>query len=128
MQSYRTLYRNGNDHCVAQEIDTHCMTVEGRFVGCSRGGGTWRLEEVEGDEVDGSEVRPRTQEGILVIRRNLEVVEESSRATGADRVGKAVCKVGLLTDFVRSDIVDIRSKVTDVCQKQRMEALAWKGL
>lgn len=38
------------------------------------------VEDVEG--VEASDARPRTQEGILVIRRNLEVPEDSSRPAG----------------------------------------------
>ena len=46
------------NHGITQEIDTHCMTAEGRFVNCSSHGGLqMRLGEGgAADNVEGSEV------------------------------------------------------------------------
>ena len=59
------------------------MTAEARFDWISWGASrTLRLEAEGAEDVDASDVRPRTHEGILVIRRNLDVLEDSSRPAG----------------------------------------------
>jgi hypothetical protein len=60
-------------------MNTHRMVDEGG-VGC----GVLRACGLGAavDDVEASDARPRTHEGILVIRRNLEVPEDSSRPAG----------------------------------------------